>query len=161
MQRVNGRVVALQGIHVDDIFSCALNDHEKFLHDVEGSFTWGSPWTSGELSIGRKVTQQSDWSITIDQVSYVSEMASVAKVNYDDDTTEFRSGIGSPQWLASTTRGDIAADTGLIQKPPKDLKVRELKEVAAVLRYVKATKAKESYQDRADPAGRADVCGLR
>ena len=75
----------------------------------------------------------------------------MAKVNYDDDTllsehpelvTEFRSGIGSLQWLASTTRGDIA-DTSLIQKPPEDLKVSDLKEVAAVLRYVKATK--ESY----------------
>ena len=149
MQRVNGRVVALLGIHVDDIISCALKDHEKYLHNVEGSFTWGSPWTSGEFTfIGRKVTPQPDWSIIID----VSEMASVAKVNYDDDTllsehpelvTEFRSGVGSLQWLASTTRGDIAADTSLIQKPPKDLKVSNLKEVAAVLRYVKATK--ESY----------------
>ena len=52
---------------------------------------------------------------------------------------EFKSGIGRLHWLASTTRGDLAADTSLIQKPPKELRLSDLKEVASLLRYAKAT----------------------
>ena len=76
---------------------------------------------SGEfIFIGRKLKQWPDGSITVDQASYVLEMSAVAKVHHDDDAllsqhpeliTEFKSGIGSLQWLASTTRGDLAADT--------------------------------------------------
>ncbi|CAE7781718.1 unnamed protein product [Symbiodinium sp. KB8] len=48
--------------------------------------------------------------------------------------------IGSLQWLAGTTRGDIAADTSLLQKPPSQLTVADLVEVNNVLRYVRATR---------------------
>ena len=37
--------------------------------------------------------------------------------DYSDLVTEYRSGIGSLQWLAGTTRGDISADVSLIQNP--------------------------------------------
>lgn len=53
--------------------------------------------------------------------------------------TEFRSGIGSLQWVAGTTRGDLAADTSLLQKPPKELTVGDLKEINKVLKYARAT----------------------
>ncbi|CAE7442520.1 unnamed protein product [Symbiodinium natans] len=144
----DGYVVAVLGIHVDDLIAGALKDHEKTLKDVEKSFTWGSPWTDSDfVFVGRHIKQWPDGSITVDQASYVSEVPTT-KVKLEDDVklsghpalvTEFRSGIGSLQWLAGTTRGDIAADVSLIQRSPADLCVSDLKEVNGVLRYVRAT----------------------
>ncbi|CAE7222193.1 unnamed protein product [Symbiodinium sp. CCMP2456] len=148
MQRNGDKVVALLGIHVDDLIGGALAGFEETLNKVESHFTWGSPWCSGEFTfVGRHIKQWPDGSITLDQASYVNEVPAT-KVKLDDGillhdrpelVTEFRSGIGSLQWLAGTTRGDIAADTSLLQKSPKDLTVADLKEVNAVLRYVRAT----------------------
>ncbi|CAE7664233.1 GIP [Symbiodinium sp. CCMP2592] len=146
--RVNDQIVAVLGLHVDDLVSAALKDYAEVLNQVEAKFTWGSPWVSEDFTfVGRHVKQWPDGSITLDQASYVGEVPTT-KVKLEEATllsehpslvTEFRSGIGSLQWLAGTTRGDIAADTSLIQKPPKDLTVADLKEVNGVLRYVKAT----------------------
>ena len=146
--RQKDEVVAVLGIHVDDLIAGALPDYQSTLKDVEKSFTWGSPWVSGEFTfVGRHIKQWPDGSITIDQSGYVNEVPTT-KVKLSDDTklsdhadlvTEFRSGIGSLQWLAGTTRGDIAADVSLIQRSPQELTVGDLKEVNGVLRYVRAT----------------------
>lgn len=44
--------------------------------------------------------------------------------------SEFRSGIGSLQWIAGTTRPDLAADVSLLQKDRDELKIEDLHEVA-------------------------------
>ena len=139
---------AVLGLHVDDLVAAALPGAEDTLNQVEASFTWGTPWVCEDFAfIGRRVRQHPDGSVTVDQASYVSEVPTT-KVKLPEDTllslhpelvTEFRSGIGSLQWLSSTTRGDVAADVSLIQRPPKELTVADLKEVNSVLRYVKAT----------------------
>ncbi|CAE7226683.1 unnamed protein product [Symbiodinium sp. CCMP2592] len=148
LYRHDNKVVALLGLHVDDLLSCALPGYEEVLNRVESKFTWGSPWTSGDFTfVGRHIKQWPDGSITVDQASYVEEVPAT-RVKLDDAellsqhpelVTEFRSGIGSLQWLASTSRGDIASDVSLLQKPPTQLTVADLKEVNAVLRYVRAT----------------------
>ena len=46
-----------------------------------------------------------------------------------DLVTDFRSGIGSLQWLAGTTRGDISSETSFLQKSLSDLTVSDLVEV--------------------------------
>lgn len=53
--------------------------------------------------------------------------------------SEFRSAFGSLQWLAGTTRPDIAADASLLQKAHADLTYGDLQEANVVLKYVKAT----------------------
>ena len=133
---------------MDDLVAAALPGAEETLNQVEASFTWGTPWVCEDFTfIGRRVRQHPDGSVTVDQASYVSEVPTT-KVKLPEDTllslhpelvTEFRSGIGSLQWLSSTTRGDVAADVSLIQRPPKELTVADLREVNSVLRYVKAT----------------------
>ncbi|CAE7353272.1 GIP [Symbiodinium sp. CCMP2592] len=134
--RVGSQIGAVLGLHVDDLIAAALTEYEEVLNKVEASFTWGSPWVSEEFTfIGRKVKQHPDGSVTIDQSTYVGDIPTT-KVKLPEDTllslhpslvTEFRSGIGSLQWLSSTTRGDVAAD------------MADLREVNSVLRYVKAT----------------------
>ena len=142
------KVVAVMGVHVDDVILAALPDYEFVLDGVHASFVWGSEWESKEFTfVGRRIRQCEDGSLLLDQENYVAEVP-ITKLKLDNDEllsnhpeliTEFRSGIGSLQWLAGTTRGDIAADTSLLQKPPSELKVEDLAEVNAVLRYVRAT----------------------
>ena len=141
-------VVAVLGVHVDDMILACHDGHDAYLNEVHSSFTWGGDWQSKDFTfVGRHICQHEDWSLTVDQASYVSEVP-ITKVKYDPEAklsahpeliTEFRSGIGSLQWLAGTSRGDISADVSLLQKPPSELKVEDLLEVNSVLRYVRAT----------------------
>ena len=142
------RVVAVLGIHVDDVICCCLPGYEALLDKVKASFEWGSEWECDDFVFtGRRIKRQSDGSFHIDQEHYVADI-SKTKITMDDSeklsdhpelVTEFRSGIGSLQWMAGTTRGDLAADVSLLQRPPKELTVADLKEVNKVLKYVKAT----------------------
>ena len=78
----------------------------------------------------------------VDQTHYVADV-SLTKLDLPDEelsdhpelVTEFRSGIGSLQWMSGTARGDLSVDTLLLQKPPKDLTVGDLREVNKVLKY--------------------------
>ncbi|CAE6936300.1 GIP [Symbiodinium sp. CCMP2592] len=96
----------------------------RFLHLGQGDFVF----------VGRRICQQEDYSVTKTKLDPTEPLSS-----HPELVTEFRSGIGSLQWLSGTTRGDISADVSLLQKPPKELKVEDLLEINSVLRYVKAT----------------------
>ena len=148
LQTDNNMVVAVLGVHVDDIIIGCMPGYEHLLEAVKSSFVWGSEWEKGDfVFVGRRITRQDDGGYTMDQVHYVADI-SKTKIDKNLDekladhpelVTEFRSGIGSLQWMAGTTRGDLAADVSLLQKPPKELTVGDLKEVNRVLKYVKAT----------------------
>ena len=148
IQRKGSQVVALLGVHVDDIICCCLPGHEELLEQVRSSFAWGSEWEHDDfIFVGRRISRQEDGGYKIDQTHYVAEV-SLTKINLEPEAslndhpeliTEFRSGIGSLQWLAGTMRGDLSSDVSLLQKPPKELKVADLKEVNKVLKYVRAT----------------------
>ncbi|CAE7806594.1 RE1, partial [Symbiodinium necroappetens] len=143
------KVTAVLGVHVDDMIMAALHGKEKVLEAIHGSFTWGSEWESKDFTfVGRHIRQHEDWTLTVDQASYIAEVP-ITKISlameeklsdHPEMITEFRSGIGSLQWMAGTTRGDIAADTSLLQKPPSQLTMADLAEVNGVLRYVRATR---------------------
>lgn len=116
--RHGGAVVALLGVHVDDIIICCLPDFEYVLKEIHDSFVWGSEWEKDDfIFVGQRIQRQSNGGFTIDQTHYVADI-SKTKINHPLDeplaqhpelVTEFRSGIGSVQWLAGTTRGDLAA----------------------------------------------------
>ena len=148
LQKVEDKVVAVLGIHVDDVIVCALPGHEHLLRQVQEAFVWGSEWEKDSfMFVGRQINRLADGSYTIDQMHYTTDI-SKTRISHEPETklhehpelvTEFRSGIGSLQWMAGTTRGDLAADVSLLQRPPKELTVADLREVNRVLKYVKAT----------------------
>ena len=141
-------VTAVLGIHVDDIICCCLNGYEKHLKIVKQSFEWGSEWEENDFVFtSRRIRRMPDGSFRVDQEHYVAD-EQLTRIKDEDSellsqhpelVTEFRSGIGSPQWMAGTTRGDLAADVLLLQKLPKELTVGDLKEVNKVLQYVRAS----------------------
>ena len=56
-----------------------------------------------------------------------------------DAMSEFRSAIGSLQWMAGTTRPDLAADTSLLQKGHNDLTYGALVSRLVTTKIIKAT----------------------
>ena len=148
LQRRDGAVVSILGVHVDDIICACLPGWDELLERVRKSFKWGSECEKDDfIFVGRRIARQADNGYTIDQVHYVADII-LTKIKMDPSEklsdhpeliTEFRSGIGSLQWMAGTTRGDLAADTSLLQKSPQELTVQDLLSVNKVLKYVKAT----------------------
>lgn len=148
LQRRDGKVVALLGLHVDDIITCCLDGYDWLLEEVKTSFVWGSEWEKDDfIFVGRRIQRQQDGGFTLDQTHYVADIMKT-KIDkgpeeklkdHPELVTEFRSGIGSLQWLAGTTRGDLSAYVSLLQKKHDELKVADLLQVNQVLRYVKAT----------------------
>eukprot|EP00435_Cladocopium_sp_Y103_P039387 s1919_g10.t1 len=144
----DGCVVAVLGLHVDDIITCCLPDYEHVLDKVKESFVWGSEWEKDDfVFVGRRIQRQPDGGFTLDQTHYVADIM-LTKItkdpsekleNYPELVTEFRSGIGSLQWLAGTTRGDLSAYVSLLQKRHSELTVADLIELNRVLKYVRAT----------------------
>ncbi|CAJ1336414.1 unnamed protein product, partial [Effrenium voratum] len=148
LQASVGQVVSILGVHVDDIICACLPGWDELLERVRKSFKWGSECEKDDfIFVGRRIARQADNGYTIDQVHYVADII-LTKIKMDPSEklsdhpeliTEFRSGIGSLQWMAGTTRGDLAADTSLLQKSPQELTVQDLLSVNKVLKYVKAT----------------------
>jgi hypothetical protein len=145
-KNAKGEVVAVVGIHVDDILACALD--ARVLNEVEKSFSWGSAWEKNDfVFVGRRIVKHDDGKITISQSHYATDVI-ISKNKNDPETkmgtdrdamSEFRSAIGSLQWMAGTTRPDLAADTSLLQKGHNDLTYGDLHEANSILKYVKAT----------------------
>ena len=141
-------VVAVLGLHVDDIITCCLPGSDGVLEKVKQSFVWGSEWEKDDfVFVGRRIQRQPDGGFTLDQAHYVADIM-MTKITKDPSeklqehpelVTEFRSGIGSLQWLAGTTRGDLSAYVSLLQKRHHELTVADLVEVNRVLKYVRAT----------------------
>ena len=150
------QVVALLGVHVDDITVTALPDWEKDTVDpLRMAFEWGEPWEKDNLVFrGRKITKLSDGGYMLDQQHFVKEVTVTKKaqkemVPLEGNPTlmsEFRSDIGSLPWLAEITRPDIAADVSLLQKGLDDLN-----EINKVLMYVKVTADSGNFIKPVDP----------
>ncbi|CAE7280373.1 unnamed protein product [Symbiodinium microadriaticum] len=124
LYRDNDAVVAVLGIHVDDVITAALDGYAKVLDEVHSKFEWGSPWVSRDFKfVGRRIKQREDGTITIDQEGCVAEVP-LTKTKLEPSTPlQHRLGDGVPQWHRVFT----------------DLLVSDLLEINAVLRYVRAT----------------------
>ena len=142
------KVVALLGVHVDDILVTALPEWEKEAVDpLRTAFTWGGPWEKDNFVFtGRRITKREDGGYFLDQRHYVQDVTTTKSQkemlqlkDHPDLMSEFRSGIGSLQWMSGTTRPDISADVSLLQKGREDLSTEDLNEINKVIRYVKAT----------------------
>lgn len=86
--------------------------------------------------------------MTLDQEHYIAELEAPSLKKHDSDlkisadpalVTDYRSGIGSLQWVAGMTRPDVAADVSLLQDSFDKLTVKDLAEVNRCVRYLRAT----------------------
>ena len=65
---INIEVVALLGIHVDDIVATARKGYEQGLWDVKAFFTWGTEWEVNDfIFVGRHIKKHDNHEITLDQ----------------------------------------------------------------------------------------------
>jgi hypothetical protein len=159
--RSEGLVVGMLGVHVDDIIAAIFPEHVSALHAVRDEFEWGSEWCKNDfIFTGRHIKRNDDGSIDQDQGHYCSELDMRSLKEYEDTmcllldpalVTEFRSCIGSLQWLSGITRPDVAADTSLLQDSMSKLTVADLKEVQRSLKYAKATATASIHIHHIDP----------
>ena len=139
-------LLAMIGFHVDDSL-LTMNPKANWLHKkLREAFEWGSWDRDDFIFTGKHVKlNRESGVILITMERFVSE-TKVVMPQYrgrleaslsDAEMTEFRSAIGCLQWLASSARPDLAADTSLCQGP--EPKVKDLCEVQRVLKYAKST----------------------
>ena len=67
-------VVAVLGLHVDDIVTCCLPGSDVLLDKVKQSFVWGSAWEKDDfVFVARRIQGQPDGGFTLDQAHYVAD----------------------------------------------------------------------------------------
>lgn len=96
-------MIAVLGIHVDDVIACSLPGYDV-LKLVEESFSTKGPWEKNDfVFVGRRVVKHADGHITLSQSHYASDVM-VSKNRNDpeqkmgsdkDAMSEFRSALGS------------------------------------------------------------------
>ena len=100
-----GTVIAVLGVHVDDIIASSLE--ADVLKEVEKSLSWCSAWERNDFEfVGRRIVKQEAGRITISQSHYATDVIISknrndprAKMGADRDAlSEFRVAIGSLQW---------------------------------------------------------------
>ena len=151
---VDGVCICLVGVHVDDVLIAIEKSlrGENLRQKIYEKFEWGSEWSKDDfIFCGRRICLDREKQvIRLSQEHYVHDLQLINLRGYLDEeplqkypalVTEFRSGIGSLQWLAGMSRPDVCADTSLLQRPIPELTIRDLRDVHATLRYVRATAA--------------------
>ena len=134
------KLVGIVGFHVDDmILGCACDEFGlNVKNELHSLFEWGGEWKHNEFTFCGRLLKHDPGAGTIhlSQAAYISDIDVHSLRNLDPTTkltpeqlSDFRSGVGSLQWVASMTHPDIAADTSLLQNSPSELTAADLSEV--------------------------------
>ena len=144
----SGRILAVCGWHVDDCIYCYHPQHVEIKQWMDRTFSWGSEHESCFDFCGKCVTQDmQSGDIKIDMIKFVMDShvfkaqsrGRLTDTLTTDERTEFRSVIGSLQWVGSMCRPDVTADTSLLQSG--DVRVQDLVDAEKTLQYLRATAA--------------------
>ena len=142
-------LVCIVGVHVDDLLAtCMRGIGEKIMATLRATFEFGK-WFEDEITYcGKTVRRNSDGTVTVHQEVFSNNLQTAPVPRYRATTpeaelnhterVEFRSGVGSLQWLCGQTRPDLSAATSLSQAKPT--RIKNLLEVNRVLRDAKKSK---------------------
>ena len=143
----------LQGmaiLHVDDILWAGNQDYMKPIvtkiksifeisHESEDNFTY----------VGLHTVQDSDGSITIDQLSYIDSMSTIPlsterlkaphQALNTEETSDLRTALGQLNWVANMTRPDISFTVSRISARVKQATVTDIKDANKMIKHVKET----------------------
>ena len=135
-------------LHVDD-FCWAGNSafQEKVIEKIYHLFLVGSASSESNFKyVGLQVTQ-SDKSIKVDQVKYVSSIEKVKikdekekeRILTDDEKRNFRVLVGQLNWVATQTRPDILFDVSVLSSKCNNARVADCVSINKVLKNVSST----------------------
>lgn len=151
LYRQHDRLIGIVGIHADDgLMGFDDSPAGMALTDVKKMLDWRGTWREDEIvDCGRRIKYNREMGdITLDQEHYITELEFPSLRKHDSGlklasdpglVTDYRSGIGSLQWVAGMTRPDMAADVSLLQDSFEKMTVKDLAEVNRCVRYLRAT----------------------
>ena len=135
-------------IHVDDIlFGGTKTFEDMVLKGLKNRYPF-KHWTQDKADfLGRRLFQQNDYSITIDQEKY-SQSVRVAQISRDrrkekdeplttKELQQYRAILGAANWIVGSTRPDIAAHTALLQQRVSKATVGDLVEANRLVAKIK------------------------
>ena len=130
----DGALLALAGIHVDDMISCfgTSPEAQQAKQALKDAFEWSEFKTDEFLYCGRSVkADRLNKAILVNMPDFINgtdvrmpqRHGRLEHSLSPAELTEFRSSIGCMQWCSATARADVSADCSLLQQSEKDLKV--------------------------------------
>ena len=155
LRNQKGNVIGMLIVHVDDLM-VATDDSllaKQTVEKLHKRFPFGS-WdqvckqSSGVTYCGKEIKFHSDaerqW-ITLGQNGFIDGRLEPIQIDRqrakspdlhatDEERTDFRSVVGSLQWIATQSRPDLCFETNQLQKRITDLRVRDLVRANAVVR---------------------------
>ena len=148
LYRSGGQLLALCIIHVDDLL---ITYSPKFeVNKLHDAFEWGSWSYYPDVIVycGQEIVFVNDYTLKVVQVDFLAATESktiplqrVRDSNQSltvSETTEFKSVVGSLQWVSGRTRPDLCASTSLLQHA--GLTIVDLKQAYTILDYARETK---------------------
>ena len=133
----NNQLAGLIALHVDDM---VVSGDSHFKAEVTDKLRNKYPfkhWVEKEGNfLGRKLRQQDDFSITIDQKEYANKVKTIEiskerRKQKEESITnkelqQFRGVLGAANWIVGSTRPDIAAQTAMLQQRVSRATVNDL-----------------------------------
>ena len=137
--------------HVDDfLFGGSPGDtiHAELMNKIRSHFSWGSWETSSFTQCGVRITQHADFSITLDQEEFVSDIQEI-KISRDrarhlsQETSDFekhqlRAVLGSLSWFTGQTGFPYSSDVGILLSNITNSTVETIVKTNKLVRDVKA-----------------------
>ena len=137
----------LIGVHVDDGLCCGNETFQNKLKQLEAKFPFGSRKMHKFVFTGLHVTQEADYTITVNQSQYVRDIHAISishdrrcqpdSVVTEEERQALRALIGSLQYAAVNTRPDICSRLGWLQSQINKAKVSTLVEANRTLHEAK------------------------
>ena len=154
-----GKIVGVCGIHVDDFLIGGDRTNQRFLKaeaDLQQAYRWGK-WQHRDFTFaGCDLKQHDDYSITMNQESYVEKWLEECSIEKEratkknlplntEELSQLRGILGTLAWKASQTGPQYQADVSLMLSEVKNATIDTLLRANKLVREVKRD-AKQSLR---------------
>ena len=137
--------------HVDDFMFGGVPDdsvHSGLMARIREHFSWGSWESSSFTQCGVRITQHSDFSITLDQQEFVSEVQEIhlsrdrsrqpTADTTDHEKHQLRAALGGLSWFTGQTGFPFSADVGILWSSIANSQVETILRTNKLIRDIKA-----------------------
>ena len=163
LRHEDGKLGAILIVHVDDLMLCCDGSQNilKRVEELRNRFPFGT-WqnVSKEPSIsycGKEIRVEGEC-VKLSQNKFIDGRLDEIKISKErklqlecevteEERSDYRSVVGSLQWLATQTRPDIAFETNQLQKRIRDLRVGDLIRANKCVKEVKSDRIEMTFRD--------------
>ena len=146
--RLNGKVVGIIALFVDDLLGTGNENFENILASVTSSLKFGKAVRNSFIHTGIQFHRTSE-GVTLDQRQYIENIPPLEPIangeSRDSDTLSsneypsYRRILGSLMWVASSTRPDIASSISRLSTTARNPSVNDWNQAEKIRRYLMTT----------------------